>query len=159
MTRTVKARKSPAQYPIIPRKLESAAYNLCCPATDNTVTLLDYHLDSQLRRMRLRNLHNSSDHREHVSGNNHERWNKNLDFQANRVYRWDIGSCHAQAEQHHEKLAKPANRGEHRFDKSTDIAISVAGIPLRNRRGRYCCCCAEALESDLYAVRGGCKSI
>jgi hypothetical protein len=42
-----------------------------------------------------------------------------------------------------------ADRGENCLDESTDIAISIDCIPVRNRRGRYCCGSAEALEGDL----------
>ena len=120
---------------------------------DNTVILLYYHLGPQARSIQERNSHYGSDHRKYISGNRHQRWNKNLEFHTHRVYRWGIGARHAQAEQHHQKLANSANRGENCFNESTDVAAGIARIPLRNRRGRYCCSSTEALEGDLQVVR------
>jgi hypothetical protein len=38
---------------------------------------------------------------------------------------------------------------KHCIYKSTDVSVSVAFIPARDKWRRYCCCGAEALESDL----------
>jgi hypothetical protein len=94
-------------------------------------------------------LHCSHDHREDVSGNDYQRWDKGLERHAHRVYCRGVVGRHAQAEQYHQDLAKLVCGKKHRIYKPTDISVSVAFIPARNKRRRYCCCGAEALESNL----------
>lgn len=77
-----------------------------------------------------------------------------MEGHAHGIYRRDSGSRHAQAEKHHQGLAKFADRGEHCVQKSTDVTVRIAGFPFRNKRGRNCCGSAEALESDLWVVKG-----
>jgi hypothetical protein len=77
-----------------------------------------------------------------------------LEGHAHRIYRRDSGGCHAQTEKHHQGLAEFTDRGEHCVQKSTNVTVGIASFPFRNKRGRNCCGRAEALESDLWVVRG-----
>ena len=62
-------------------------------------------------------------------------------------------------EPRHWELAKFANRRKHCVEKTTDITVSIAYIPLRNQRRRYRCRGAWTLESDLWMVRDPTKKV